>query len=106
MVPRHRVDDGINAVRAILPRCWFDIERTEPGIECLRQYRTKVDDATGAVAGGPLHDQYSHGADAFRYLAMGIGDRFAPPPPRGEPSFGDHLRRHFAARRDARDGLI
>ena len=106
VVPRHAVDDGINAVRAILPRCWFDIERAEPGIECLRQYRTAVDGATGAIGDKPLHDQFSHGADAFRYLAMGIGDRFAPPPPRGEPTLDDHLRRHFAARRGARDGLI
>ena len=38
IVPRHRIDDGINAVRAILPRCWFDADRAGDGIECLRQY--------------------------------------------------------------------
>ena len=106
VVPRHRVEDGINAARAILPRCWFDAEAAAHGIECLRQYRAKADAATGAVGDKPLHDRYSHGADAFRYLAMGIGDRYAPPPARGEPSFDDHMRSHFAARRSARDGLI
>ena len=39
VVPRHGIEDGINAVRSILPRCWFDADRAEPGIECLRQYR-------------------------------------------------------------------
>lgn len=106
IVPRHGIEDGINAVRAILPRCWFDLERSEPGIECLRQYRAAVDDATGSIGDRPLHDQYSHGADAFRYLAMGISDRFAPPRPRGEDSFEHHWRRHLTARRQGRDGLI
>ena len=105
IVPRHGLEDGINAVRAILPRCWFDMARTEPGIECLRQYRAAVDGATGSIADRPMHDRYSHGADAFRYLAMGIRDRFAPPaaPP---DSFDGHWRRHRAARRSAQDGLI
>ena len=105
IVPRNGLDDGINAVRAILPRCWFDVARTEPGIECLRQYRAAVDGATGNIGDRPLHDQYSHGADAFRYLAMGISDRFAPPAPTVD-SFGEHWRRHRAARRSAQDGLI
>ena len=106
VVPRHRLDDGINAVRAILPRCWFDSDRAEPGIECLRQYRAAVDPASGAVADRPLHDRHSHGADAFRYLAMGIGDRFAPPAPRPADSFEAHWRRHLAERARAEDGLI
>ncbi len=106
VVPRHGIEDGINAVRSILPRCWFDADATQPGIECLRQYRAKLDDATGTIGDRPLHDQYSHGADAFRYLAMGISNRFAPPPPRGEATFDDHMRRHLTARRSARDGLI
>ena len=106
VVPRHKVEDGINAARAILPRCRFDADAAQHGIECLRQYRAKADGATGAIGDKPLHDRYSHGADAFRYLAMGISDRYAPPPARGEPSFDDHMRRHFAARRGARDGLI
>ena len=38
-----------NAVRSILPRCWFDADATQPGIECLRQYRAKLDDANGTI---------------------------------------------------------
>ena len=105
VVPRHRIDDGINAVRAILPRCWFDADRAGDGIECLRQYRAELDPATGGLGDRPVHDRFSHGADAFRYLAMGIGDRFAPPGPRPD-SFDSHWRRHLVSRRRAEDGLI
>ena len=106
VVPRHRVDDGINAVRAVLPRCWFDTERAARGIECLRQYRAAFDGRLGTLRDRPVHDEFSHGADAFRYLAMGMGDRFGPPGGRRADSFADQLARHLAERRHAREELI
>lgn len=69
------VDDGINAVRAILPRCWFDAKKCERGIEALRQYRRKYDDKLKAFQSRPLHDWTSHGSDAMRYLAVGLPER-------------------------------
>ena len=106
VVPRHRVDDGINAVRAILPRCWFDAERAGEGIEALRQYRAAFDERGGALSERPVHDRYSHGADAFRYLAMGLRDRVRPVMPADPDSFDRTFARHRHARRDANDGLI
>ena len=68
----HRVEDGIHAVRQLLPRCWFDAEACARGIEALRNYRSEWDDRRQAFRERPLHDWSSHAADAFRYLAMGL----------------------------------
>lgn len=71
LVPLHRVDDGISAVRQSLPRCWFDAKRCEAGIEGLRQYSKEWDDKKKSFKDMPLHNWASHPADAFRTLAMG-----------------------------------
>lgn len=72
IVPMHNVYDGINAVRAMLPRCWFDAEKCKDGISALRQYRREWDDKRKVFKERPLHDWCSDSADAFRYLAMGL----------------------------------
>lgn len=64
--------DGIDAVRSLLPRCWFDAKRTDKGIEALRQYRKEYSDRLSKFSDSPLHDWTSNGADAFRMLAVGI----------------------------------
>jgi phage terminase large subunit len=69
--PMLGIEDGIQQVRAMLNRCWFDKDNTERGLECLRQYRREWDDNLKSWRGRPLHDWTSHGADAFRYLAVG-----------------------------------
>ena len=70
LVPMHKVEDGINAARMILKLCWFDEDACARGIEALRQYRAEWDDDKKCFSDIPLHDWSSHGADAFRYLAM------------------------------------
>ena len=74
VVPKLSVEDGINAVRSILPRCWFDASRCARGIEALRQYRTDFDATTQTFKSRPLHDWTSHPCDAFRYLAVSMRD--------------------------------
>jgi len=66
----HRVEDGINAVRVFLPKCWFDATKCQRGIEALKLYRAEYDDKLQALKSHPVHDWASHGADAMRYLAM------------------------------------
>ena len=80
VLPAQAVDDGINAVRMLLPRCWFDAGRCARGIEALRQYRTEWDDKRKTFRDRPLHDWTSHAADAFRYLAMGLKPVAKPKP--------------------------
>lgn len=74
VAPQMSVEDGINAARMLLPRCWFDSVRAAQGVEWLRMYRVKRDEKRG-VSFGPLHDASSHAADAFRYLAVGLQER-------------------------------
>lgn len=66
------ISDGINAVRTILPRCWFDAEKCAKGIDALKAYRREYDEQRKAFHDRPVHDWASHPADAFRYLALGI----------------------------------
>jgi phage terminase large subunit len=66
----HRVEDGINAVRTIIPRCWFDAKKCNRGIDALKLYRSEYDEKLMALKPRPVHDWTSHAADAFRYLAM------------------------------------
>ena len=85
VLPRLSVDDGIQAARHLLPRCWFDSIRCERGIDALRSYRRDWDEKLQSYRDRPLHDWSSHAADAFRYLAMGLRDRGLPEPTKPEP---------------------
>jgi len=78
-VRQHSVADGINAVRMILPRAWFDAERCAKGIHALRHYRREWNEAAQTWRSSPVHDHASHGADAARYLALGVRDVEAKP---------------------------
>lgn len=66
------VADGIQAVRSILPRCWFDKTKCELGIEALKAYRREWNAEKKTFADRPVHDWASDPADAFRYLALGL----------------------------------
>ncbi|RTY44008.1 hypothetical protein EKS35_13800 [Enterobacter hormaechei subsp. steigerwaltii] len=77
VLPASRVDDGISAVRMLLPRCWFDKTKCEKGLNALAQYQREWDEKAKAYKPRPLHDWTSHASDAFRYLAVGT-ERFRP----------------------------
>lgn len=66
LVPGHTLMDGINAVRETLPKCWFDAEKTDYGLDALRQYRSEYKEDDAVFNDKPLHDWTSHAADAFR----------------------------------------
>lgn len=85
LVPMHRVDDGINAVRLLFPRMRFDADRCKDGLEAIRQYRADYDDKKRVFKPTPRHDWASHPADALRYLAMGWREVTAPPGPPAKP---------------------
>lgn len=70
--PKLPVDDGIQAVRKMLPNTWFNKEKTKKGLEALRNYRRIYNDKLDTYTDKPLHDWSSHAADAFRYLAVGL----------------------------------
>lgn len=74
ILDRVPVADSINAARTIFSRCYFDRQNTEEGLQCLRHYRYDVDPDTKMFSAKPLHDEYSHGADAFRYIGLMINE--------------------------------
>jgi hypothetical protein len=94
VVPLASKDDGINAVRRMLPLCVFHTRCDETGIAALEQYRREWDDDKKAFRANEVHDWTCHPADAFRYLAMAykpaprreiklppqVGFRIPPPP--------------------------
>jgi hypothetical protein len=69
--PNMPVEEGIQAVRMLLPTCWFDKDKCREGLEALRMYRREYDDKRQEFRVRPLHDWTSHYADALRYYAMG-----------------------------------
>jgi hypothetical protein len=71
-VPKTGVIEGIDMVRNILHRCWFDEKKAAGVIVALDNYKKEWDDKHGCWRSSPLHNQYSHGADAFRYLVCGL----------------------------------
>ena len=82
IAPNLRIEDGIQAVRAMLPRCWFDVDNCSRGVEKLRLYRSDYDQKNGVLRPRPVHDHTSHCADAFRMAAVsadfiGAGSRVA-----------------------------
>ena len=74
IAPRMGLDDGIQAVRRLLPRCWFNVPQVQNGLNCLRNYRRDYDEKRKIFYERPLHDWSSHGSDSFRYLALGLDE--------------------------------
>ena len=76
VAPMHRIEDGINAVRVLIPKCWFDAQKCARGVDALKLYRAAVDEKMHDPRGQPVlkpqpvHDWTSHAANSFRYLAM------------------------------------
>jgi len=81
IVPSLTVQDGIQAVRMALPRCWFDAEKCADGIEALRQYQREYDEDKKAFRQTPKHDWTSHPADAMRMLAISWREEPKDKPP-------------------------
>jgi hypothetical protein len=84
VVPKLSIDDGIDAVRGILPKCFFDYGETEDEgnkdhyvgkanqlVNALSQYSKVWDSEKKIFQDKPKHDWSSHPCDAFRVLAVG-----------------------------------
>lgn len=71
VIPIGDVENGIRLCRMLFPRVWMDKDKTARLQECLKRYRRTINATTNQPT-TPLHDEYSHGADAFRYLATAI----------------------------------
>ena len=68
VLPPIHVEEGIKAARITFPRLYVDEAKCVRLIECLKRYRRIVSRLGESMA--PLHDEFSHGADMFRYAAL------------------------------------
>jgi len=66
VIPRSDIETGIKLARMTFSRAYFDADKSKRLIECLKNYRRAINQTT-QEPGAPLHDEYSHGADAWRY---------------------------------------
>jgi hypothetical protein len=72
IVPKLSLEDGIDAVRNVLNRCWFDKIKCDKGLSALRSYHKEWDEDNQVFKSKPEHDWSSHGADAIRTFAVGF----------------------------------
>jgi phage terminase large subunit len=69
VLPALGIEEGIKAVRLMFPKVYFDQDKTPELLESLKRYQRSINQVT-REPGAPLHDEYSHDADMFRYVAM------------------------------------
>jgi len=69
VVPKLKIEDGIQAVRSLFPRSHFNSIKCKRGLEALKDYHKKWDQDKRIFAAVPAHTWSSHGADSFRVFA-------------------------------------
>lgn len=75
VIPAAPVESGIKAARMIFRQCFFDEVKCARLVECLKRYRRNIPTTTDEPS-KPVHDEYSHGADAFRMLSQ-VADKLS-----------------------------
>lgn len=109
LVPDHRLEDGIEGTRKLIPDMWIDSAKCETGLDAVMQYRYEYDEDRKVYKTKPLHDWSSHASDAFRYMAMAVKEQRpekpAPKPdmrPLNQQTFNEVLRNHDMRQRNRR----
>lgn len=65
------IEDGINAVRLVFDKCWFDATKCKQGLNALINYHKEYDENRKEYKNTAYHDWSSHAADGFRMFAVG-----------------------------------
>jgi len=71
IAPQLLIDDGIQQVRTLLDKCYFDESKTEKLWDALNNYSRDWDENGKTWRMRPKHDWSSHACDSMRYLAVG-----------------------------------
>jgi phage terminase large subunit len=74
IAPRILLEDGIHAVKMLLPRCKIDSENCADLLIALRHYHRKFNDKERIFKSKPVHDFSSHMCDALRVLATALDE--------------------------------
>jgi phage terminase large subunit len=70
VAPKLSVEEGIDATRNILAKCWFDKAKTERGLNALKSYHKVWDEENKVYKNRPEHDWSSNGSDGFRMMGV------------------------------------
>lgn len=70
IVPQSKKQDQINAARAIIPRCEFNVDLCERGLDGLTEWQYEWNEDNQVFSREPRHDWASHPSDAFCYGAQ------------------------------------
>lgn len=71
VVPRvSTIQAGIQATRNQFASCWFSEEGCDQGLKRLANYRKQWDKTRGCWRDEPMHNEASHGSDAFRQFGQ------------------------------------
>ncbi len=92
------LEDGINAVRSMLPQMVFDKEKCGRLVDALRHYHKEYDPINKVWKAKPKHDWSSHPVDAVRTGAVGRKRAYIPrKDDRYSPDKGKHKRSWMTA---------
>lgn len=69
ITPNMSIEDGIRLARMTFPRVYIDKTKCERLVQCAKRYRRSINQQTNEP-GPPMHDEWSHGADNIRYIAV------------------------------------
>lgn len=69
ITPSTSIEEGIRVTRMTFSRMYFDKNKAARIVQCAKRYRRSINQQT-KEAGAPLHDEWSHGADNLRYIAL------------------------------------
>jgi hypothetical protein len=84
IVPSGSIEEGVEATRRMIPRVFWDREKTKPLRDALLAYTRSFNSRLDSFGDSPLHDWSSHGADATRIMAIEVAF--------GRPAIGQHPR--------------
>jgi phage terminase large subunit len=69
ITPSMSVEDGIRLARMKFSQMYFNKTETEYLVQCAKRYKRSINQSTNEP-GAPLHDEWSHGGDNIRYIAI------------------------------------
>lgn len=69
ITPNMSIEDGIRLTRMTFNRIYIDKTKAARLVQCAKRYRRSINQQTNEP-GAPMHDEWSHGADNLRYIAV------------------------------------
>ncbi len=66
------IEDGLESVRALLPRTWIDEIACRDLIKAMENYHFEYDAKRNVYSVKPVHDMWSHACDSLRYMSISI----------------------------------